>query len=54
MDPKVIKAAAGNLRKELRAHGGKKLMPPEAAPKPAVTVELDEDEELPAKKKAGI
>lgn len=43
MDKKaILRAAADNLRKELRAHSGKKLFGEEPAPPPEETVEPDE------------
>lgn len=57
MDKKVLKAAASNIRKELRSHGGKKLLPEEkpVEEKPAaaveeIDVEPENEKELPKKK----
>lgn len=53
MDKKIVKAAVGNLRKELRAHGGKAMFAPKPAPKPPVDGEPpeDPDEEIDEEKK---
>ena len=48
MDKAILKAAVAELRKELRAHGGKSLMPEKKDPE-GVEIEVDEEpDEEPA------